>query len=143
MCNDCLAEKDSIEDFFKKIENFFNLIHEDNWLVYYSYFEYFLLEYLGIGLDLSECAATGSRENLKYVSPKTGKAICAAAGEPYKDRLYAFPQYIVDKNYHPQQREVLELLKMTEFFLNKNFFQLHGLKFPENRANLRDKLIKA
>ena len=101
------------------------------------------MEYLGIGLDLSECAATGSRENLKYVSPKTGKAVCAAAGEPYKDRLYAFPQYIVDKNYHPQQREVLELLKMTEFFLNKNFFQLHGLKFPENRANLRDKLIKA
>lgn len=143
LCNDCLAEKDNIEDFFKKIENFFNLIHEDNWLTYYSYFEYFLLKYLGIGLDLSACAVTGSRKNLKYVSPKTGKAVCAAAGEPYKDRLYAFPQYIVDKNYHPQQQEVLELLKMTEFFLNKNFFQLHGLKFPENRANLRDKLIKA
>ncbi len=140
LCNVCLPEKDNIEVFFNKIDNFFKHINECNWITYYSYFEFYLLEYLGIGLDLSECAATGSRENLKYISPKTGRAVCAAAGEAYKDRLYAYPQYIVDKNYSPSLSEVSDLLKMTEFFLNKNFFQTHGLKFPENRANLRNRL---
>lgn len=140
LCNDCFPEKENIEDFFVFVENFFKGIHEDNWLAYYSYFEFYLLEYLGIGLDLSECSATGSRENLRYVSPKTGKAVCEEAGYPYRERLYAYPQYIVDKNYRPKHSEVLDLLAMTEFFLRKNFFQQHGLKFPENRANLRNNL---
>lgn len=142
LCNSCLPEKENIEGFYTIVGNFFNVIHEDNWVTHYSYFEFYLLKYLGVGLDLSSCSATGSRENLLYISPKTGKAVCAEAGHPYRDRLYAYPQYIVDKNYHPHTQEVADLLKMTEFFLNKNFFQLHGLKFPENRVNLRDKLLK-
>lgn len=104
--------------------------------MHYSYFEFYLLDFLGIGLDLSECSATGTTENLAYVSPKTGRAVCAEAGEPYKSRLFRFPQYIVDKNYNPELSEVADLLRMTEFFLNKNFFQTHNLKFPPNRANL-------
>ncbi len=142
LCNDCLPEKENTESFFNLIDNFFKQINEDNWRTYYSYFEFYLLEYLGIGLDLSECSATGRRDHLLYVSPRTGKAVSAEAGEPYRNRLFAYPKYIVEKNYHPSLREVSDLLKMTEFFLNKNFFQLHGLKFPENRVNLRDNLIK-
>jgi hypothetical protein len=42
----------------------------------------------------------------------------------------------VDKNYFPNRGEMADLLKMTGFFLTKNFFQIHGLKFPQNRANL-------
>lgn len=119
---------------------FFNLIDEENWIAHYSYFEFYLLEYLGIGLDLSECSATGTTENLRYVSPKTGKAVCAEAGEPYKDRLFAYPAFIVGQKYHPEEREICDLLKMTGFFLRKNFFQTHGLKFPENRASLLSNL---
>src|SRR5581483_4907392 len=35
-------------------------------------FELSLLAELGFGLDLEQCAATGSREDLDYVSPRTG-----------------------------------------------------------------------
>ncbi|MBX3570113.1 MAG: DNA repair protein RecO, partial [Rhizobiaceae bacterium] len=35
-------------------------------------FELMVLEELGFGLDLSECAATGSRTDLVYVSPRSG-----------------------------------------------------------------------
>src|SRR5262245_22789965 len=33
-----------------------------------------LLDELGFGLDLSSCASTGTREQLLYVSPKSGRA---------------------------------------------------------------------
>ena len=106
--------------------------------IYYLYFEYFLLDYLGIGLDLSECSATGTTENLEYVSPKSGKAVCATAGEPYKNRLYRFPHYIVEGKLNPKPEEVKNVLEMTGFFLYKNFFATHSLKFPACRANLAE-----
>lgn len=136
LANACMPEKAELERFYYLVDSFFNFIDEDNWIVHYSYFEFYLLDFLGIGLDLSECSATGTTENLAYVSPKTGRAVCSEAGEPYKNRLFSFPHYIVDKNYNPELSEVADLLRMTEFFLNKNFFQTHNLKFPPNRANL-------
>ncbi len=42
-----------------------------------------LLDELGFGLDLETCAATGLRENLNYVSPRSGKAVSEEAGRPY------------------------------------------------------------
>lgn len=137
LCNDCLQEKEPLDRFFYMVDSFFSFINEDNWLAHYAFFEYFLLDFLGVGLDLSECSATGTTCNLEFVSPKSGKAVCLDAGLPYKDRLYKFPHFIVDKNYMPTPEEVSDLLGMTEFFLNKNFFIQHGLKFPIKRANLR------
>lgn len=136
LANTCLPELENLERFYYYVDSFFNLINEDNWLTHYSYFEYYLLEYLGIGLDLSECSATGCTENLTYISPKTGKAVCAEAGEAFKNRLYKFPHFILEQNYYPAPEELADLLKMTEFFLYKNFFQTHSLKFPESRVNL-------
>src|SRR4249920_1673341 len=54
-----------------------------------------LLEELGFGLDLSSCAATGKTTDLIYVSPKSGRAVSAEAGEPYKDRLLALPPFLL------------------------------------------------
>lgn len=136
LCVACLPENENLERFYYYIESFFQLINEPNWRVHYAFFEFYLLEYLGIGLDLRECADTGTTENLAYVSPKSGKAVCAESGAPYKSKLFMYPHFIVDKNYSPDNAEVADLLKMTEFFLNKNFFQIHNLKFPPNRASL-------
>ena len=136
LCHETLPEGDNLERFYRYIGDFFNLINEDNWLARYCYFEFYLLEYLGVGLDLTECSATGTTENLRYVSPKSGKAVCAEAGEPYKNRLFAYPNFIIHQNNNPTKAEITDLLRLTGFFLHKNFFQTHGLKFPENRANL-------
>ena len=136
----CLPENENLERFYYYIESFFQLIDEKNWLTNYAFFEFYLLEYLGIGLNLNECAATGTTENLEYVSPRSGKAVCAEAGEPYKEKLFCYPHFIIDKNYTPQRYELANLLKMTGFFLNKNFFQIHSLKFPLNRASLLENL---
>ena len=131
----CVAENDNLGRFYNVIKDFFKHINEDNWLVYYSYFEYYLLDFLGVGLDINECAVTGKTEGLSYISPKTGRAVCEEIGAPYKEKLYAYPQYIVDKNYRPKRMEVANLLTMTGGFLTKNFLAGHNLQLPEKRAN--------
>lgn len=138
LSNQCLPELQPLDRFYYFAESFVNLIGKKNWLTHYSYFEYYLLEFLGVGLDLSECAATGTSENLAFVSPKTAKAVCLEAGLPYQNRLFKYPHFIIEQNYWPTASELADLLKMTGFFLNKNFFAIHNLKFPDCRANLAE-----
>ena len=47
-------------------------------------FELKLLDDLGFGLDLERCAATGSNDDLAYVSPKSGRAVSRSAGDAYR-----------------------------------------------------------
>ena len=54
-----------------------------------------LLDELGFGLDLSQCAATAAKDDLVYVSPKSGKAVSAKAGAPYKERLLRLPAFVL------------------------------------------------
>lgn len=136
LCNVCIPELENLEKLYDFVDEFFKQINEDDWLINYSYFEFYLLDFLGVGLDLSECSATGTTQNLTYVSPKTGKAVCAEAGEAYKNRLYLYPHFILNKRIIPNKEELKDALKMTAFFLNKNFFAVHDLKFPQSRVNL-------
>jgi len=105
-------------------------------LTQYAFFEFYALEYLGLGLSLECCAVTGQTDGLAYVSPKTGKAVCREVGAPYHDRLFSYPHFVVDKNDTPSYAEIFNVLKMTEFFLYENFFKFHNLVLPESRANL-------
>lgn len=138
LSNQCLPELQPLDRFYYWVESFVNLIDEKHWLMNYSLFEFYLLDFLGIGIDLSECSATGKTENLEFVSPKSAKAVCKESGEPYKDRLFKFPHFVVEQNFEPTNAEVADLLRMTEFFLNKNFFAIHNLKFPDCRVNLAE-----
>ena len=59
-------------------------------------FELMLLDELGFGLDLTSCAATGGRDELIYVSPKSGRAVSREAGAPYADRLLPLPGFLLE-----------------------------------------------
>jgi DNA repair protein RecO (recombination protein O) len=104
--------------------------------MHYAYFEFYALEYLGIGLSLDCCAVTGQTDGLVYVSPKTGKAVCREVGEPYKDRLFYYPHFVVDNNDTPSYAEIFNVLRMTEFFLKEHFFKFNNLIFPKSRATI-------
>lgn len=67
----------------------------DEWPLAYVRFELQLLAESGFGLDLSRCAATGTTEDLVYVSPKSGRAVSKEAGEPYKERLLELPHFLL------------------------------------------------
>lgn len=115
---------------------FFKSKNVKEMLFHYAFFEFYALEYLGLGLSLDCCAVTGQTEGLTYVSPKTGKAVCREVGEPYHDRLFDYPHFIVDKSDTASYVEIFNVLKMTEFFLYENFFKFHSLLLPQSRANL-------
>ena len=57
-------------------------------------FEARILSESGYALDLEACAATGAREDLVYVSPKSGRAVSASAGAPWRDRLLPLPAFL-------------------------------------------------
>ena len=56
--------------------------------------ELILLAELGYGLDLASCALTGATEDLLWASPRTGRAVCAAAAEPWQGRLLPIPPFL-------------------------------------------------
>jgi len=62
-----------------------------HWPLAYLRWEMGLIDRLGFGLDLSRCAVTGSREDLAYVSPRTGRAVSRAGAGGWADRLLPLP----------------------------------------------------
>lgn len=80
-----------------------------------------LLTELGYGLDLSECAATGVTEDLIYVSPKSGRAVSAHAGEPYKGKLLSLPVFLQNQAPArlPELTEIFKGFQLSGFFLQK------------------------
>lgn len=131
-----LNENEETFTLYNILSNFFHAKDIKEMLTWYAYFEFYALEYLGLGLSLDCCAVTGVTENLAYVSPKSGKAVCKEVGAPYHDRLFSYPHFIVDKNDTPSYEEIFNVLRMTEFFLNQNFFKFHNLRMPESRLTL-------
>ena len=91
-----------------------------------------LLEELGFGLDLSNCAATGSRDELIYVSPRSGKAVSAAAGAPYSDRLFRLPAFLREGG-SATPADVVDGLTLMSFFLERHVFKPRGVRFPDQQ----------
>lgn len=110
---------------------------EPGWPGALARFELMLLQDLGFGLDLASCAATGAGEDLIYVSPKTGRAVSRAAGEPYKERLLVLPPFLERGDNGPQTREeLLAAFRLTGFFLMRDVFTPRGIEPSESRERL-------
>jgi DNA repair protein RecO (recombination protein O) len=82
-------------------------------------YELLVLAELGFGLDLSECAATGAREDLAFVSPKSGRAVSAGAAEAYRDRLFPLPPLLLGSGA-ADWPDILAGLRITGHFLARD-----------------------
>lgn len=131
-----LNENEEVWQLYEIIGKFFKAKTIQEMLTHYAFFEFYALDYLGIGLSLDCCAVTGQTEGLAYVSPRTGKAVCKEVGEPYHDRLFKYPHFVVDNNQTPSYAEIFNVLKMTEFFLYEHFFKFHNLHIPKSRTDI-------
>jgi DNA repair protein RecO (recombination protein O) len=99
-----------------------------------------LLAELGYGLDLSRCAATGARNDLTHVSPRSGQAVSAAAAAPYRERLLVLPRFLLDDTTAPSRSDIVDGLTLTGFFLDRRVFHAHGRKMPAARMRFVDLL---
>ena len=96
-----------------------------------------LLGELGFGLDLTQCAATGSNDALIYVSPKTGRAVSASAGEPYRDRLLALPPFLRgERGAMVRPEDLAAGFALTGHFLASHVFGPRELQLPDGRARM-------
>jgi DNA repair protein RecO (recombination protein O) len=119
------------------------LAHEAVWPAVYVRFEAGLLDEIGFGLDLSRCAATGAVDELAYVSPRTGRAVSRAAGEPYRDRLLALPPFLLASQGGLAAGDVGAGLAITGHFLERFVFNPLNRPLPPARVWLIDKLAAA
>lgn len=113
-----------------------------DWAARYLRWEVQMLEEVGFGLELSHCAVTGSREELAFVSPKTGRAVSRAGAGDWADRLLPLPQGMLGQG--PVSRaELMQGLAITGHFLSRELApMLDGRPLPEARARLIDLLAR-
>jgi DNA repair protein RecO (recombination protein O) len=95
-------------------------------------FELEVLQELGFGIDLTECAATGATQDLVYVSPKSSRAVSRDAGEAWKDRLLALPGFLTGSG-EAAASDVLAGFRLTGYFLSRHVFEPRGLAMPDAR----------
>lgn len=106
-------------------------------------FELALLAELGFGLDLASCAATGTTEDLVYVSPRSGRAVSRQAGAPWDDRLLRLPAFLDDAQAAngsdprplPSAAELADGFAVTGFFLQRYVFEPRGMPLQSARAS--------
>ncbi len=97
-------------------------------------FELVFLAELGFGLDLSCCAATGAKDDLIYVSPRSGRAVSRAAGEAYRDKLMRLPEFLRTESGSASAADIADAFALTGFFLDRHAFAPRGLALPDARA---------
>jgi DNA repair protein RecO (recombination protein O) len=105
-------------------------------------FELFVLAELGFGLDLTECAATGARVDLAFVSPKSGRAVSAGAAGGYRDRLFPLPPFLIAPGT-ADWSEILAGLRITGHFLARDILIERQSEILAARERLIDRLKRA
>ena len=104
-------------------------------------FELAILDELGYGLDLSQCAVTGVTEDLTHVSPKSGRAVSRAAAEPYRDRLLALPSFLTSRgNAGPS--DIAAALRLSGHFLEVHVWGARQIEHPSTRDTLVEILAR-
>ena len=106
----------------------------------YVRWETLVLSELGYGLDLSACALTGATERLTHVSPRTGRAVCGAAAEPYLDRLLPLPGFLTGDDDPGDAAAWDAGLRLTGHFLERDAFGARHRPVPEARHRLADRV---
>jgi len=104
---------------YNKTEKLLENILSKHWIIDYIFWELYLLSELGYGLDLKQCVVSGTKNNLVYVSPKSGKAVSKNKGERYKNKLLYLPEFLNNKDIKPTIKSVKQAMLLTGYFINK------------------------
>ena len=105
-------------------------------------YELLLLAELGFGLDLESCAVSGSRDDLVAVSPRSGRAVSAAAAEPYAGKLLPLPRFVREGG-PATWSEIAQGLDLTGHFLMRDLLTQKSAVLGEARSRLVDRLRRA
>ncbi|PFG64963.1 DNA replication and repair protein RecO [Thioclava sp. ES.031] len=136
-----LPEREAHDALFLASEALFDAMAEGgDWVPTYLRWELGLLEEMGYGLDLSSCAVTGSRDDLAYVSPRSGRAVSRQGAGEWAPRLLPLPLCLLGQG-PASLGEIVQGLRLTGFFLGERMApDLGDRPLPEARQRFVDLL---
>lgn len=144
LLNKLLADRQVHSSLFLNTINFIHYLNKNEkyWILKYIRWELKFLSELGFGLDLSKCAVTGSKNDLQFISPKSGRAVSAEGAGEWRNKLFVLPKFfLLDNEYTDDKSELLKGFKITTFFLNRYVSSI-GLELPDVRDRFTNKLHK-
>jgi len=108
-----------------------------DWAAALARYELLILSELGFGLDLAQCAATGTRDDLRFVSPKSGRAVSGEAAAGYRDRLFPLPAFLLGGGTAGWD-EIFDGLRITGHFLARDLL----IERQADALAVRERLIE-
>ncbi|QCB39163.1 DNA repair protein RecO [Sphingobium sp. PAMC28499] len=105
-------------------------------------YELLLLAELGFGLDLSRCAATGTADDLAFVSPRSAAAVSRVGAEGYEARLLPLPPFLLQGGAGDWP-QMMDGLRLTGFFLERSVLTERRADVMAARERLVDRLKRA
>jgi DNA repair protein RecO (recombination protein O) len=93
-------------------------LEDQKFLFFYIKFFFFLIKDLGYGADFSKCAVS-NLNNVAFVSPKTGNAVCFEVGKKYEHKLLKIPKFLLQKEVKTYSDDIKNGIKLLDFFLKK------------------------
>ena len=117
-------------------------------------FELALLDEMGFGLNLTQCVVSGAKQNLVWVSPKSGCAVSAAEGAPWANKLLILPNFLtgnsialneqeiaLEERDDIGQKELLAGFKLTGHFLTRHVYGPRAIAPPLEREKVLKELL--
>ncbi len=113
------------------------------WPLAYLRWEQALLDEMGFGMDLSQCAVHGVNEELIYVSPKSGRAVSRTAAGKWADRLLPLPPVLAGQG-DASNAEIVTALGTTGYFIEHRLIKSLGDRpMPVARGRLIDAISRS
>lgn len=116
-------ERENHNKFFTIFNNYLSELTKQFNFRQYIKIELAILEAVGYALQLHECVVTQTTQNLSFVSPKSGKAVCTKEGQLYANKLLVLPQFLNNPNLEITNVEKYQALELTTYFFNRYFFE--------------------
>jgi DNA repair protein RecO (recombination protein O) len=142
MAEATLPEREPHAAIYRQTLHLLEHLGAPGWEAEYVQWELALLRDMGYGLDLTACAATGTKDDLAYVSPRTGRAVSRTAAEPYVPRLLALPAFLqTDHAGHDavEAGQIAQGLALTGHFFEAHVFRPHRQQIPASRTRFVDR----
>lgn len=142
LCSEALAEREPHEPLFASLAHLMGVLSVSATrppVALYFRWELILLQELGYGLTLDQCAVTGARDGLAYVSPRTGRAVSSEGAGEWKDRLLPLPSCLLDEEEEGQPQDWLGAARLSGHFLQRAVFAAYHRPLPA----ARDRLVTA
>ena len=141
---DLLPEREPCNKIYTLFDSLLDNYTEDNkWIERIVKFEFSYLNSMGYGIDLTECVLSGAKDSLKWVSPKSGKAVGLEAGKDWSEKLLKLPEFLLSSDFENSDKvDLTDGLKLTGYFLDKWVYSDLNKNLPSSRKKIIDFLNK-